>query len=442
MTDQAGLFSAILTAFNIEGYKSLQPDEGELTVLLLTQIFAQLNNSVTNPAVFNSAQEFKAPPSAVRINVVWFTSLVFSLVAAFLGILVKQWLRKYIGPVSSNPREAARVRQHRYNGLVNWGVIKIIGWLPVLLEAALVLFFVGLVDFLWALHQTVAAIVSAFIGISLILFVLTTFAPAFSTNCPYKSPQSFGVCNMLWKMFGHNMLLKFDFRFWKTKENDRKPPESWLERDIREVQHHGPRLDILALSWVNRTFWKEDLLDKVVSCVSDLGSKEAVGLIIEFIFSGADCSREELLSEIPNDRALRTPLTQHCRVLFEGFAASVGSRNVERIIQAFTDVLPMGPWPDNTSSDNDLTPVRMLNILHALFLASVTCLDPLHGGVQLKEELYHRLTRTILDHVDRPNSPRGVSDEARNLLITLGGYGCHRKYSPQGAYSCHCGKHR
>ncbi|KAJ7855857.1 hypothetical protein B0H13DRAFT_1591714, partial [Mycena leptocephala] len=38
----AGLFSASLTAFLIESYKTLMPDSGNTTVLLLAQISAQL----------------------------------------------------------------------------------------------------------------------------------------------------------------------------------------------------------------------------------------------------------------------------------------------------------------------------------------------------------------------------------------------------------------
>ncbi|KAJ7222981.1 hypothetical protein B0H12DRAFT_291870 [Mycena haematopus] len=41
----AGLFSAILTAFLIESYKTLSPDSGDTTVLLLAQISLQLSGT-------------------------------------------------------------------------------------------------------------------------------------------------------------------------------------------------------------------------------------------------------------------------------------------------------------------------------------------------------------------------------------------------------------
>ncbi|KAJ6501377.1 hypothetical protein DFH09DRAFT_871997, partial [Mycena vulgaris] len=51
----SGLFSASLTAFLIESYRTLRPDSGDLTVQLLTQLSAQLgalsnNVSFTAPA--------------------------------------------------------------------------------------------------------------------------------------------------------------------------------------------------------------------------------------------------------------------------------------------------------------------------------------------------------------------------------------------------------
>ncbi|KAJ6580446.1 hypothetical protein DFH09DRAFT_876284, partial [Mycena vulgaris] len=39
----AGLFSASLTAFLIESYKTISPDQGEITIALLSQISRQLS---------------------------------------------------------------------------------------------------------------------------------------------------------------------------------------------------------------------------------------------------------------------------------------------------------------------------------------------------------------------------------------------------------------
>ncbi|KAJ7217575.1 hypothetical protein B0H12DRAFT_960581, partial [Mycena haematopus] len=64
----AALFSAVLTAFIIESYKSLNPDSGDLTVQLLEQISQQLATSA-NGSTFSIP---RSPPS--------FAPLVSSLI--------------------------------------------------------------------------------------------------------------------------------------------------------------------------------------------------------------------------------------------------------------------------------------------------------------------------------------------------------------------------
>ncbi|KAJ7617699.1 hypothetical protein DFH06DRAFT_961388, partial [Mycena polygramma] len=50
----AGLFSAVLTAFLIESYKTLSPDSEDRTVKLLTQISQQLASGGNQTALFAS----------------------------------------------------------------------------------------------------------------------------------------------------------------------------------------------------------------------------------------------------------------------------------------------------------------------------------------------------------------------------------------------------
>ncbi|KAJ6600400.1 hypothetical protein DFH09DRAFT_883311, partial [Mycena vulgaris] len=65
----AGLFSASLTAFLIESYKTLNPDSGDTTVRLLSQISQQLMASA-NGSTFNieQAAPFTPPATSVVCN--------------------------------------------------------------------------------------------------------------------------------------------------------------------------------------------------------------------------------------------------------------------------------------------------------------------------------------------------------------------------------------
>ncbi len=196
LLDQAGLFSSILTAFNVESYQNLQQDSGSLSTQILLQISQQLNSFTLNAGFLNTTQSpfnlslhpFTPDPSAVRINILWFTSLLFSLIVASLSILVKQWLREYQSGRCTSPEERIRVRQFRYEGLREWRVFEIVAILPLLLQLALVLFFVGLSDFLRNLHPVVGWFITILIVVWLLLYAASTIAPALFSRCPYTTP--------------------------------------------------------------------------------------------------------------------------------------------------------------------------------------------------------------------------------------------------------------
>ncbi|RPD61654.1 hypothetical protein L226DRAFT_545226 [Lentinus tigrinus ALCF2SS1-7] len=198
----AGLFSAVLTAFNIESYKLLQQQPEDSVTAILTQISSQLNSFTVNQNFVNTTSPthaanlppFRPTAFAVRLNTMWFSSLVCSLLSASLGLLVKQWLREYLAGSSNISRESIRIRQYRYEGLRRWYVPEIIMFLPILLQASLVLFFIGLLDLLWTLHPVVATVATAIFAVLMLFVATATFLPAFNPDCPYKSPQSWVIC--------------------------------------------------------------------------------------------------------------------------------------------------------------------------------------------------------------------------------------------------------
>ncbi|KAI0263031.1 hypothetical protein BC834DRAFT_806930, partial [Gloeopeniophorella convolvens] len=88
-----GLFSAIVSAFLIETYKTLQPDTGTQTTLLLSQLIAQSDGRPSSSS-FDPLQ-FSVPASAIRVNILMFISLFFSVTSALVSTLVQQWARDY-----------------------------------------------------------------------------------------------------------------------------------------------------------------------------------------------------------------------------------------------------------------------------------------------------------------------------------------------------------
>ena len=193
---QAGVSSAVLTAFNVESYKLLQPDPSDPTLVLLKQISTQLNSFVVSPPFMNSTHAvepielaqtpFHAPTSAVWLNTLWFSSLVFSFASATLALFVKQWIYEAI--VTGTSRESARLRQYRLNGLRKWHVGTIVVVLPVLLQLSSVLFLSGLLVLLWTLHNTVATVTSVLTVLFLSIFLMATLLPVLISDCACHPP--------------------------------------------------------------------------------------------------------------------------------------------------------------------------------------------------------------------------------------------------------------
>ncbi|KAI0342326.1 hypothetical protein BDW22DRAFT_1330803, partial [Trametopsis cervina] len=190
-----GLFSAVLTAFVVVAVSLLQEDIPRATLTTLRSLSAQNANYTivgsiihsTSPAPA-SAPAFTPTPNAIRINVLWFSSLILSLATASFSLLVKQWLREYMKFVTSFPQGRLRVRTFRREGLETWKVLSIAACLPLLLQLALALFFVGLCCYTAELHASVRNTALPLVAGWAFVFFFVTVSPLFSAHCPYKTP--------------------------------------------------------------------------------------------------------------------------------------------------------------------------------------------------------------------------------------------------------------
>ncbi|KAJ8096087.1 hypothetical protein PM082_022660 [Marasmius tenuissimus] len=170
----AGLFSAVVTAFTVESYQWLDEAPEDATVALLKQIFQKMANETVLPS-----PPFRVSPSVVRINVLWFSSLMIALVDALFALLCKQWLREHRRHTHTRtPQEALALNWLRSQSLKKWHVPTILAFLPVLLEIALFLFLAGLIELLRARHQVPFAIAVTVIAFAGTFYLGTTIIPA------------------------------------------------------------------------------------------------------------------------------------------------------------------------------------------------------------------------------------------------------------------------
>ncbi|KAI0718768.1 hypothetical protein C8T65DRAFT_638029 [Cerioporus squamosus] len=110
-------------------------------------------------------------------------------------IRIHRSLREAVAPrsVQGIPRDSARLRQYRLNGLVRWRIGTIIVLLPITLQVASVLFLAGIIVLLWTLHPTVAAVTTSLIALLFAFFLTVTIIPVFNAGCSYRSPASFAI---------------------------------------------------------------------------------------------------------------------------------------------------------------------------------------------------------------------------------------------------------
>ncbi|KAF4615430.1 hypothetical protein D9613_003540 [Agrocybe pediades] len=187
----AGLFSAVVTTFVVESYKSLQPDPEVEMVALLLRIADRLDNA-SSPAL--ASGPFVQDPAAVRINSFWL------------------WLRAHQAYSDLTSKQMFAVYRMRSEGMEKWHVREVFTALPLLLQAALVLFLAGMVDFVLVLGKRVYIPVIMVIAFTLLFLLITTVLPTIQgfyfyftglyssrtvagdlnapAPCPYKSPQS------------------------------------------------------------------------------------------------------------------------------------------------------------------------------------------------------------------------------------------------------------
>jgi hypothetical protein len=208
----------VVTAFTVETYQHLQADPVEENTRILMHLSRQMADASIGPV---EAQAFHAENRSIRVNVLWFISLVLSLSAALIALMGKQWIREYQRETALSPLESIRLRELRHEGFVQWGVIGMLESLPVFLQIAVILFFVGVMDLLWGIDSTVASLVSLIIGIVILFMLLALLAPVIDYihdhiyksehgrfyPCPYRSPQALSLLNVI--CFFQNLLQYF-----------------------------------------------------------------------------------------------------------------------------------------------------------------------------------------------------------------------------------------
>ena len=94
---QAGLFSAVSSAFVIDVQSNLQPDPNEQSQAYLRAILLSLNPSIAPDENLSVPPAWNGPAGEIVATLdLLYASLLMSLLAAFVAMLGKQWLNRYL----------------------------------------------------------------------------------------------------------------------------------------------------------------------------------------------------------------------------------------------------------------------------------------------------------------------------------------------------------
>ncbi|KAI0267247.1 hypothetical protein BGY98DRAFT_1069256, partial [Russula aff. rugulosa BPL654] len=149
-----GLFSAALSILLSLSIQGLQRSSQDTSAFYLGNIYHLLANTTSSqPIVYPTPSDptpFSPPKSAVVVNALWFLSLCMSLTGALLAVFIQQWALSYLHAIQKrdSPRNRARVRAYREEGLRRLHLPRVTRAVPMLIHLSIFLFFSGLPVFL------------------------------------------------------------------------------------------------------------------------------------------------------------------------------------------------------------------------------------------------------------------------------------------------------
>ena len=138
----------------------------------------------------------------VHVQAVLYSSLAISLLAALIAMLGQQWLNHYAQvEIHGSVVDRSRHRQHKMDGMVTWRFDFVMGFLPLMLQVALLLLGYALSNYLFFIKKVVAGIVIGFTAFGLLFYFIVASAAALSYNCPFQIPLSHILRSLIHKKY-------------------------------------------------------------------------------------------------------------------------------------------------------------------------------------------------------------------------------------------------
>jgi Family of unknown function (DUF6535) len=233
----------------------LKPDPQEKPTFYLENIYKLLadgNVTVSRPSITVEPPRFSPPNYAIWVNSLWFLSLCMSLTSAMLATMLQQWARRYVRITEkprSTPHDGARIRAFFAQGLERLRFSWVAEAIPLLIHMSLILFFTGLLIYLFNIHHTVFYAAVWWIGLSAAVYLVITILPVLRVSSPYYSPFS----SLVFRIFAallHIVSFLDRFRGLAAKYSFCKGFSKSIENMAREEVTKRPwKVDRFILKW-------------------------------------------------------------------------------------------------------------------------------------------------------------------------------------------------
>ena len=115
------------------------------------------------------------------------------MLAAFVAMLGKQWLNRYLRNSGGSVIERCGDRQRKCDGLEKWPLHFFVESLPLMLQAALLLLACGLCRYMWSINALVARTLVSLTGLGVIFYIGVMIAGMSSYACPFQTPVSIAL---------------------------------------------------------------------------------------------------------------------------------------------------------------------------------------------------------------------------------------------------------
>ena len=212
------------SAFIIQVQPELQSDPNEETAALLRVLIYKIDNTTFGNDVPMVPQWSGPPHAIIQVQAILYASLAASLFSAFLAMLGKQWLNRYIAiDMRGSTIERSQDRQRKLDGIVTWYFHHVMESLPLMLQFALLLLGVALSRYLWEIDTTVASVVLGVTAFGLTSYAFFIVAGTVSTSCPYQTPGAHFICHLLplalsalRSASSHSIFVHASTQFWDT----------------------------------------------------------------------------------------------------------------------------------------------------------------------------------------------------------------------------------